>query len=86
MQTVDMDKALGKPHSLWCAFAKFYERHGDVPNARVIWDKATKVQFKYVDDLAQVRGTHAGDHVLGETECTSCLRSALVKHDLFSGV
>jgi pre-mRNA-splicing factor SYF1 len=52
---VDIDKALGKPHSLWCAFAKFYERHGDVPNARVIWNKAVAVAFKYVDDLAQVR-------------------------------
>lgn len=43
-QTVDVEKALGKPHSLWCAFAKFYERHGDVPNARVIFEKAVQVR------------------------------------------
>ncbi len=40
---MDPDKALGKPFSLWCAFAKFYERHGDVANARIIFDKATQV-------------------------------------------
>lgn len=40
---MDPDKAIGKPHSLWCAFAKFYERHGDVPNARIIFQKATEV-------------------------------------------
>ena len=31
------------PHSLWCAFAKFYERHGDVPNGRVVFEKAIQV-------------------------------------------
>ena len=36
------------------AFAKFYERHGDVANARVIFDKATQVELKYMDDLATV--------------------------------
>ncbi|KAF5830373.1 protein prenylyltransferase [Dunaliella salina] len=54
VKTVDIEKALGKPHSLWCAFAKFYEHHGDVGNARVIFEKAVQVPFKYVDDLAQV--------------------------------
>ncbi|GBF90079.1 pre-mRNA-splicing factor [Raphidocelis subcapitata] len=37
-----------------CAFAKFYERHGDVPNARIIFDKAVQVAYRYVDDLASV--------------------------------
>ena len=37
-------QAIGKPHSLWCAFAKFYEKHGDVANARIIFDKATEVR------------------------------------------
>jgi len=54
VKTVDIEKAIGKPHSLWCAFAKFYERHGDLPNARIIFDKACQVAYKYVDDLAQV--------------------------------
>ncbi|KAI8474630.1 MAG: transcription-coupled DNA repair protein, partial [Monoraphidium minutum] len=54
VKTVDVAKALGKPHSLWCAFAKFYERHGDVPNARIIFQKAVQVAYRYVDDLASV--------------------------------
>jgi pre-mRNA-splicing factor SYF1 len=38
-------QAIGKPHTLWCAFAKFYEKHGDVANARIIFDKATEVRI-----------------------------------------
>lgn len=45
VKTVDPDKAMGKLHTLWVAFAKFYESHGDVPNARVIFDKATQVRW-----------------------------------------
>jgi len=47
-------QAIGKLHTLWVGFARFYERHGDLENARVIFDKATQVEFKYVDDLASV--------------------------------
>ncbi|KAL3151001.1 hypothetical protein ABBQ38_012874 [Trebouxia sp. C0009 RCD-2024] len=54
VKTVNADKAVGKPHTLWIAFAKFYERHGDIANARVIFDKATQVELKYMDDLATV--------------------------------
>lgn len=36
-------QAIGKPHTLWCAFAKFYEKHGDIGNARVIYEKAVQV-------------------------------------------
>ena len=54
VRTVSVEEATGKPHSLWCAFAKFYERHGDLPNARVIFEKATQQEFKFVDDQAQV--------------------------------
>lgn len=44
VKTVDCEQALGKPHGLWCAFAKFYEKHGDVPNARIVFQKATQVR------------------------------------------
>lgn len=47
-------QAIGKPFTLWTAFARFYERHNSLENARVIFDKATAVPFKYVDDLASV--------------------------------
>ncbi|KAL4450099.1 hypothetical protein ABPG77_010768 [Micractinium sp. CCAP 211/92] len=54
VRTVDPDKATGKPHTLWVAFAKLYERHGDLPNARIIFEKAVQARFKFVDDLATV--------------------------------
>ncbi|KAG7252294.1 hypothetical protein CRUP_036664 [Coryphaenoides rupestris] len=54
VQTVDSQKATGKPHSLWVAFAKFYEENQQLDDARTIFEKATKVSFKQVDDLAGV--------------------------------
>ncbi|GCB79592.1 hypothetical protein scyTo_0020228 [Scyliorhinus torazame] len=54
VQTVDPLKATGKPHSLWVSFAKFYEENGQIQDARTIFEKATKVNFKHVDDLAGV--------------------------------
>ena len=47
-----MSQALGKPFTLWTSFARFYERHGSLDNARVVFEKATAVEFKYVDVLA----------------------------------
>ena len=44
VKTVDPDKAVGKPHTLWVAFARLYERHGDLPNARIIFEKASQVR------------------------------------------
>jgi pre-mRNA-splicing factor SYF1 len=44
VKTVDPDKAVGKPHTLWCAFAHFYERHQDLDNARAVFEKATEVR------------------------------------------
>ena len=49
-----MGASLRAVHTLWCAFAKFYEDHGDVENARVILEKATAVAYVAVDDLAAV--------------------------------
>ncbi|XP_011093520.1 pre-mRNA-splicing factor SYF1 [Sesamum indicum] len=54
VRTVDPMKAVGKPHTLWVAFAKLYESHRDVSNARVIFDKAVQVNYKTVDHLASV--------------------------------
>ena len=56
VKTVDHDKALGKPNSLWIAFAKFYEKHGDVDNARVIFNKAVQVRFRQLRSV--VAATH----------------------------
>ena len=52
--SVDPSKAIGKPHALWVDFAKFYEIHGDVENSRVVFEKAVRVPYSAVDDLATV--------------------------------
>ncbi|ETE73828.1 Pre-mRNA-splicing factor SYF1, partial [Ophiophagus hannah] len=54
VQTVDPFKATGKSHTLWVSFAKFYETNGQIEDARTIFEKATKVNFKQVDELASV--------------------------------
>ena len=54
VKTVLPDRAVGRPHTIWVAFARFYEDHGDVVNARVIFDKATAVAYKTGEELASV--------------------------------
>ncbi|OWF46129.1 pre-mRNA-splicing factor SYF1-like [Mizuhopecten yessoensis] len=54
VQTVDPKQASGKPGTLWVEFAKFYEAAGQIEDARVIFDKAVKVPYKHVDDLATI--------------------------------
>ncbi len=69
VKTVDVDKALGKPHSLWVAFARFYERHGDVVNARVIFDKATQVGGE------TVQGDNCGNAERQMSKCSDVVRT-----------
>mmetsp|Transcript_12309 Transcript_12309/g.23159 ORF Transcript_12309/g.23159 Transcript_12309/m.23159 type:complete len:957 (+) Transcript_12309:155-3025(+) len=52
VMTVDPQKSEGRLWTLWAAFAKFYESHDDLENARIIFEKATQVNFRAVDDLA----------------------------------
>jgi len=54
VKTVDPRRAVGRPSSLWLGFAKFYESHGDIKNARAILRKATLVPYKSVDELASI--------------------------------
>ncbi|XVE87950.1 hypothetical protein DITRI_Ditri19aG0029600 [Diplodiscus trichospermus] len=51
---IDPMKAVGKPHTLWVAFAKLSETYKDLENARVIFYKAVQVNYKTVDHLASV--------------------------------
>lgn len=51
---MDPMKAVGKPHTLWIAFAKLYEGHNDLENATKIFEKAVQVNYKAVDNLASV--------------------------------
>ncbi|XP_042464972.1 pre-mRNA-splicing factor SYF1-like [Zingiber officinale] len=54
VRTIDPMKAVGKPHTLWVAFARLYESHNDLKNARDIFEKAVNVNYKAVDHLATV--------------------------------
>ncbi|XP_012266120.1 pre-mRNA-splicing factor syf1 homolog [Athalia rosae] len=54
VQTVLPQQAVGKLHTLWVAFAKFYEENGQIADARVVFEKATHVPYTKVDDLASV--------------------------------
>ncbi|ORY81349.1 pre-mRNA-splicing factor syf1 [Protomyces lactucae-debilis] len=54
IQTINPKRATGKYPSLWRNFARFYEAHGDLVSARKIMEKATRVVYKSVGDLAEV--------------------------------
>lgn len=54
VQTVDPKLATGKLHTLWVAFAKFYEENGQIDDARIIFEKGTQVPYIKVEDLAAV--------------------------------
>lgn len=54
VQTVQPHLAVGKLHTLWVAFGKFYEENGQIEDARVVFEKATHVPYTKVDDLASV--------------------------------
>ncbi|KAG6817083.1 hypothetical protein H0H87_012851 [Tephrocybe sp. NHM501043] len=61
LETINPRKATANLHRLYVNFAKFYEEGGasgqaeeDLDSARKILEKATKVNFKLVEDLAEV--------------------------------
>ena len=52
--TVQPKRAVGPLHRLWSGYAKFYERTGDLHHARIIMNKAVKVPYKSVVELADM--------------------------------
>lgn len=54
VQTVDPKLAIGKLYTLWVGFAQFYEKNDQIEDARLIFEKATQVNYAKVDDLASV--------------------------------
>ncbi|KAF9452876.1 TPR-like protein [Macrolepiota fuliginosa MF-IS2] len=61
LETINPRKATPNFHRLYISFARFYEEGGvsgqaeaDLSSARKILEKATKVNFKAVDDLAEI--------------------------------
>lgn len=53
-ETINPKKALGRLNDLYVDFSKLYEEGGEPEKARKILEKATKVNFKHVNDLAEV--------------------------------
>lgn len=44
----------GRPSALWIGLAKLYEKHKQLDDARVVFEKATGVAFLHVEDLAAI--------------------------------
>lgn len=51
---VDPEKAIGKPHTLWINWAKFYEDHNDIENARAVFRQGTEQELTKPDDTAAI--------------------------------
>ncbi|KAG8752944.1 pre-mRNA-splicing factor syf1 [Ceratobasidium sp. 423] len=61
LKTINPKKTTANAHQLYVNFAKFYESGGvegqkpkDLESARRVLEKATKVEFRHVDELAEV--------------------------------
>ncbi|CAH0521027.1 unnamed protein product [Peronospora belbahrii] len=54
VKTVDPVKSGGRLPTLWVQFAKFYDEHGDLSNARTIFKKALDVEYRSFQELAVV--------------------------------
>jgi pre-mRNA-splicing factor SYF1 len=52
--TIQPKKATGHFHDLWTNYAKLYEEGGDLATARIIMEKAVKVPYKSVNELAEM--------------------------------
>jgi len=59
VQTVEPKQAVGKVQNLWIELAKFYEKHEQLEDARVVFEKAVLVNFVKVEDLAHVWSEYA---------------------------
>ncbi|TDH65927.1 hypothetical protein CCR75_005689 [Bremia lactucae] len=54
VKTVDSVKSGGRLPTLWIQFAKFYDSHGDLDNARAIFKKAIDIKYRTFQELASV--------------------------------
>ena len=54
IETVDPKQAVGKFSVLFIKFAKFYLEQKHVEEARMVYEKATEVPFKQVEELANI--------------------------------
>jgi len=51
---INPKKAVGQFYQLWTTYGKFYEEGGDLRTARIIMEKAVKVPFRSVAELAEM--------------------------------
>ncbi|CAI5724109.1 hypothetical protein KXD40_001044 [Peronospora effusa] len=54
VKIVDPVKSSGRLPTLWVRFAKLYDEHGDLSNARTIFKKALDVEYRNPQELAAV--------------------------------
>ncbi len=54
IKTVDPKVAIGRPSGLWLSLARHYEKMEDLGNARIILERAAAINYKTVDELANV--------------------------------
>ena len=54
VQTVDPKQSVGKLHTLWISFAKFYEENNQIEDSRIIFEQSITTPFTKVEDLAAV--------------------------------
>lgn len=52
VKTVNVKRAVGKPHTLWVSFAELYEKAGDLDSARVVFSRAVAAPARSSEDLA----------------------------------
>lgn len=55
VKTIDPARSGGRLPALWVQFAKFYESHKDLTNARAIFRKAVAVEYRNAAELAEVQ-------------------------------
>lgn len=48
VQTVDVEKAVGKPHQLWVEFSKFYETNGQLAEVSATVNLSYHSKGRYV--------------------------------------
>lgn len=54
LETINPHHANGRLYKLWTSYAKFYEKRQQLDWARVIFEKATKVPFKSINELVEI--------------------------------
>lgn len=54
LETIKPHKANGRLYKLWTNYAKFYEQRDQLDWSRVIFEKATRVPFKSVNELVEI--------------------------------